>query len=215
MNFQVVSDYKPTGDQPQAIQKLAQGVEDGDKYQTLLGVTGSGKTFTVANVIQEVQRPTLVSHIIKRSRRNCMPSSSNSSRTMPWSISYYDYYQPEAFMPVTGVFIEKDLSINDELEKDANEHHGGALLSGRRDVLVVASVSCLYGIGNPNEFQKNIIPVNKGQVISRTKLLHQLVQSLYSRTEADFVPVVSGSKAIRWKSIRVMPTTVSASIFWR
>ncbi|HOZ73977.1 MAG TPA: excinuclease ABC subunit UvrB [Flavobacterium sp.] len=204
MNFQVVSDYKPTGDQPQAIQKLAQGIEDGDKYQTLLGVTGSGKTFTVANVIQEVQRPTLVLAHNKTLAAQLYAEFKQffPNNAVEYFVSYYDYYQPEAFMPVTGVFIEKDLSINDELEK-MRMSTTAALLSGRRDVLVVASVSCLYGIGNPNEFQKNIIPVNKGQVISRTKLLHQLVQSLYSRTEADFVP---GSFRIKGDTVEVYPS---------
>lgn len=204
MNFQVVSDYKPTGDQPQAIQKLAQGITDGDKYQTLLGVTGSGKTFTVANVIQEVQRPTLVLAHNKTLAAQLYAEFKQffPNNAVEYFVSYYDYYQPEAFMPVTGVFIEKDLSINDELEK-MRMSTTAALLSGRRDVLVVASVSCLYGIGNPNEFQKNIIPVNKGQVISRTKLLHQLVQSLYSRTEADFNP---GSFRIKGDTVEVYPS---------
>lgn len=204
MNFQVVSDYKPTGDQPQAIQKLAQGVQEGDKYQTLLGVTGSGKTFTVANVIQEVQRPTLVLAHNKTLAAQLYAEFKQffPNNAVEYFVSYYDYYQPEAFMPVTGVFIEKDLSINDELEK-MRMSTTAALLSGRRDVLVVASVSCLYGIGNPNEFQKNIIPVNKGQVISRTKLLHQLVQSLYSRTEADFNP---GSFRIKGDTVEVYPS---------
>ncbi len=204
MNFQVVSDYKPTGDQPQAIQKLAQGIKDGDKYQTLLGVTGSGKTFTVANVIQEVQRPTLVLAHNKTLAAQLYAEFKQffPNNAVEYFVSYYDYYQPEAFMPVTGVFIEKDLSINDELEK-MRMSTTAALLSGRRDVLVVASVSCLYGIGNPNEFQKNIIPVNKGQVISRTKLLHQLVQSLYSRTEADFNP---GSFRIKGDTVEVYPS---------
>ena len=204
MNFQVVSDYQPKGDQPQAIEKLVQGIIDGDKFQTLLGVTGSGKTFTVANVIQEVQRPTLV---LAHNKTLAAQLYSEFKQFFPnnaveYFVSYYDYYQPEAFMPVTGVFIEKDLSINEELEK-MRMSTTASLLSGRRDILVVASVSCLYGIGNPVEFQKNLIPIEKGQVISRTKLLHQLVQSLYSRTEDDFNP---GSFRIKGDTVDVYPS---------
>ena len=204
MNFQVVSDYQPKGDQPQAIAKLAQGIVDGDQFQTLLGVTGSGKTFTVANVIQEVQRPTLV---LAHNKTLAAQLYSEFKQFFPnnaveYFVSYYDYYQPEAFMPVTGVFIEKDLSINEELEK-MRMSTTASLLSGRRDILVVASVSCLYGIGNPIEFQKNLIPIEKGQIISRTKLLHQLVQSLYSRTEADFNP---GSFRIKGDTVDVYPS---------
>ena len=204
MNFQVQSEYQPKGDQPQAIQKLAQGIVDGDKYQTLLGVTGSGKTFTIANVIEEVQRPTLV---LAHNKTLAAQLYSEFKQFFPnnaveYFVSYYDYYQPEAFMPVTGVFIEKDLSINEELEK-MRMSTVSSLLSGRRDLLVVASVSCLYGIGNPVEFQKNVIPIEVGQVISRTKLLHTLVQSLYSRTEADFNP---GNFRIKGDIVEVYPS---------
>ncbi|SHH23925.1 excinuclease ABC subunit UvrB [Flavobacterium defluvii] len=204
MNFQVASEYSPKGDQPQAIQKLAQGVVDGEKYQTLLGVTGSGKTFTVANVIQEVQRPTLV---LAHNKTLAAQLYSEFKQFFPnnaveYFVSYYDYYQPEAFMPVTGVFIEKDLSINEELEK-MRLSTTSSLLSGRRDVLVVASVSCLYGIGNPVEFKKNVIEVTRDQVISRTKLLHSLVQSLYARTEADFNP---GTFRIKGDTVEVYPS---------
>ncbi|RED26201.1 excinuclease ABC subunit B [Flavobacterium cutihirudinis] len=204
MNFQVSSEYSPKGDQPQAIQKLAQGVVDGEKYQTLLGVTGSGKTFTVANVIQEVQRPTLV---LAHNKTLAAQLYSEFKQFFPnnaveYFVSYYDYYQPEAFMPVTGVFIEKDLSINEELEK-MRLSTTSSLLSGRRDVLVVASVSCLYGIGNPVEFQKNVIEITRDQVISRTKLLHSLVQSLYARTEADFNP---GTFRIKGDTVEVYPS---------
>ena len=204
MNFQVVSNYQPKGDQPQAIEKLAKGILDGEKFQTLMGVTGSGKTFTVANVIQEVQRPTLV---LAHNKTLAAQLYSEFKQFFPnnaveYFVSYYDYYQPEAFMPVTGVFIEKDLSINDELEK-MRMSTTASLLSGRRDILVVASVSCLYGIGNPIEFQKNVIPIEKGQIISRTKLLHQLVQSLYSRTEADFNP---GSFRIKGDTVDIYPS---------
>lgn len=204
MKFQVISDYQPKGDQPQAIEKLAQGVLDGEKFQTLLGVTGSGKTFTVANVIQEIQRPTLV---LAHNKTLAAQLYSEFKQFFPnnaveYFVSYYDYYQPEAFMPVTGVFIEKDLSINEELEK-MRLSTTSSLLSGRRDVLVVASVSCLYGIGNPVEFQKNVISLMRDQVISRTKLLHTLVQSLYSRTEADFNP---GNFRIKGDTVEVFPS---------
>lgn len=192
------------GDQPQAIEKLAKGVINGEKYQTLLGVTGSGKTFTVANVIEEIQRPTLV---LAHNKTLAAQLYSEFKQFFPnnsvqYFVSYYDYYQPEAFIPVTGVFIEKDLSINDELEK-LRLSTTSALLSGRRDVLVVASVSCLYGIGNPVEFQKNVVSIEKNQVISRTKLLHRLVQSLYSRTEAEFTP---GTFRIKGDTVDIYPS---------
>ena len=204
MKFNVVSDYQPKGDQPQAIKKLAEGIENGEKYQTLLGVTGSGKTFTVANVIQEVQRPTLV---LAHNKTLAAQLYSEFKQFFPnnaveYFVSYYDYYQPEAFMPVTGVFIEKDLSINEELEK-MRLSTTSSLLSGRRDVLVVASVSCLYGIGNPVEFQKNVITLERDQIISRTKLLHQLVQSLYSRTEVEFTP---GTFRIKGDTVEIFPS---------
>ncbi len=187
MRFKVKSEFKPTGDQPKAIKQLATGIESNEKYQTLLGVTGSGKTFTVANVVEEVQRPTLV---LAHNKTLAAQLYSEFKQFFPdnaveYFVSYYDYYQPEAYIPVSGVYIEKDLSINEEIEK-MRLSTTSSLLSGRRDVLVVASVSCLYGIGNPIEFQKNVISIEVDQTISRTKLLHQLVQSLYSRTEADF-----------------------------
>jgi len=204
MNFQIVSDYQPKGDQPQAIEKLTQGIEAGERFQTLLGVTGSGKTFTVANVIQEVQKPTL---ILAHNKTLAAQLYSEFKQFFPnnaveYFVSYYDYYQPEAFMPVTGVFIEKDLSINEELEK-MRLSTTSSLLSGRRDIIVVASVSCIYGIGNPVEFQKNVIAIEKNQIISRTKLLHSLVQSLYSRTEADFTP---GNFRIKGDTLEVYPS---------
>ncbi|MCB0457002.1 MAG: excinuclease ABC subunit UvrB [Flavobacteriaceae bacterium] len=187
MKFQIVSDFTPTGDQPEAIQQLAKGLKEGEKHQTLLGVTGSGKTFTVANVVQEVQRPTLV---LAHNKTLAAQLYSEFKQFFPhnaveYFVSYYDYYQPEAYIPSSGTYIEKDLSINEEIEK-LRLSTTSSLLSGRRDVLVVASVSCLYGIGNPVEFQKNVIELHKGQIISRTKLLHQLVQGLYSRTEFEF-----------------------------
>jgi len=203
MNFQTVSDYKPTGDQPQAIQKLSQGIVDGEKYQTLLGVTGSGKTFTVANVIEQVQRPTLVLAHNKTLAAQLYAEFKNffPNNAVEYFVSYYDYYQPEAYIPVTGTYIEKDLSINEELEK-MRLSTTSALLSGRRDVLVVASVSCLYGIGNPIEFQKNVIELVVGQIISRTKLLQQFVQSLYARTEADFS---RGNFRIKGDTVEIFP----------
>jgi len=187
MQFKIESDFSPTGDQPEAIKQLSEGLNSSEKYQTLLGVTGSGKTFTVANVIEEVQKPTLV---LAHNKTLAAQLYSEFKQFFPenaveYFVSYYDYYQPEAYLPVSGTYIEKDLSINEEIEK-LRLSTTSSLLSGRRDVLVVASVSCLYGIGNPVEFQKNVITLERNQVISRTKLLHQLVQSLYSRTEAEF-----------------------------
>ena len=204
MKFQVVSDYKPTGDQPQAIEKLSKGITNGEKYQTLLGVTGSGKTFTVANIIQNVEKPTLV---LAHNKTLAAQLYSEFKQFFPnnsvqYFVSYYDYYQPEAFIPVTGTYIEKDLSINEELEK-LRLSTTSALLSGRRDIIVISSVSCLYGIGNPVEFQKNVVTVEKNQIISRTKLLHQLVQSLYSRTEADFTP---GNFRIKGDTVEIFPS---------
>ena len=187
MKFKVVSDFKPTGDQPQAIKQLVEGLNAKERYQTLLGVTGSGKTFTVANVIEQVQRPTL---LLAHNKTLAAQLYSEFKQFFPenaveYFVSYYDYYQPEAFIPTSGLYIEKDLSINEDIEK-LRLSTTSSLLSGRRDVLVVASVSCLYGIGNPIEFQKNVIKIKKDQVIARTKFLHQLVQGLYSRTTADF-----------------------------
>ncbi|WP_445452637.1 excinuclease ABC subunit UvrB [Flavobacterium sp. 25HG05S-40] len=204
MKFQVVSDYKPTGDQPQAIEKLSNGIINGEKYQTLLGVTGSGKTFTVANVVQNVDKPTLV---LAHNKTLAAQLYSEFKQFFPnnsvqYFVSYYDYYQPEAFIPVTGTYIEKDLSINEELEK-LRLSTTSALLSGRRDIIVVSSVSCLYGIGNPVEFQKNVVSIAKNEVISRTKLLHRLVQSLYSRTEADFTP---GTFRIKGDTVDIFPS---------
>lgn len=187
MNFKIVSEFQPTGDQPRAIKSLVQGLNSDEKYQTLLGVTGSGKTFTVANVIQQVQKPTLVLAHNKTLAAQLFTEFKNlfPENAVEYFVSYYDYYQPEAFIPSSGTYIEKDLSINEEIEK-MRLSTTSSLLSGRRDVIVVSSVSCLYGIGNPAEFKKNVISLEKGQIISRTKLLHRLVQSLYSRTEAEF-----------------------------
>ena len=204
MKFKIKSEFKPTGDQPQAIQQLVDGLDSSEKYQTLLGVTGSGKTFTVANVIQEVQKPTLV---LAHNKTLAAQLYSEFKQFFPdnaveYFVSYYDYYQPEAYIPTSGVYIEKDLSINEEIEK-MRLSTTSSLLSGRRDVLVVASVSCLYGIGNPIEFQKNVITLEVDQEISRTKLLHMLVQSLYSRTEADFR---HGNFRIKGDTVDIFPS---------
>ncbi|ETN96067.1 excinuclease ABC subunit UvrB [Zhouia amylolytica] len=204
MKFKIVSEYQPTGDQPEAIRQLAAGIETDERFQTLLGVTGSGKTFTVANVVENVQRPTLV---LAHNKTLAAQLYSEFKQFFPdnaveYFVSYYDYYQPEAYLPVTGTYIEKDLSINDEIEK-LRLSATSALLSGRRDVLVVASVSCLYGIGNPVEFQKNVIKIERDQVISRTKFLHQLVQSLYSRTTAEFV---NGNFRVKGDVVDVYPS---------
>nr|WP_321245023.1 excinuclease ABC subunit UvrB [uncultured Psychroserpens sp.] len=204
MRFKVQSEFKPTGDQPQAIKQLVNGMNSNEKYQTLLGVTGSGKTFTVANVIEEVQRPTLV---LAHNKTLAAQLYSEFKQFFPenaveYFVSYYDYYQPEAYIPVSGVYIEKDLSINEEIEK-MRLSTTSSLLSGRRDVIVVASVSCLYGIGNPVEFQKNVISLEINQEISRTNLLHKLVQSLYSRTEADFK---HGNFRIKGDTVDVFPS---------
>jgi excinuclease ABC subunit B len=187
MPFKIVSDFQPTGDQPEAIQQLVEGLNNRTKAQTLLGVTGSGKTFTVANVIEKIQRPTL---ILSHNKTLAAQLYGEFKQFFPenaveYFVSYYDYYQPEAYLPVTDTYIEKDMSINDEIEK-LRLSTTTSLLSGRQDVLVVASVSCIYGIGNPEDFQENIIKIKTGDVISRNKFLLQLVQSLYSRTESDF-----------------------------
>lgn len=204
MLFKLESNFNPTGDQPEAIKQLVEGLNSHEKYQTLLGVTGSGKTFTVANVIQQVQKPTLV---LAHNKTLAAQLYSEFKQFFPnnsveYFVSYYDYYQPEAYLPTTGTFIEKDLSINEDIEK-LRISASSALLSGRRDVIIVASVSCIYGIGNPVEFKKNIIYVEVGQAISRTKFLHQLVASLYSRTEAE---ISSGTFKVKGDTITVYPS---------
>ena len=210
MRFKISSDFKPTGDQPKAINELIGGIETSEKFQTLLGVTGSGKTFTVANVIQQVQRPTLV---LAHNKTLAAQLYSEFKQFFPenaveYFVSYYDYYQPEAYIPVTGTYIEKDLSINEEIEK-LRLSTTSSLLSGRRDIIVVASVSCLYGIGNPIEFQKNVISLKTNQIISRTSLLHKLVQSLYSRTEGEFF---NGNFRIKGDTVDVFPGYVDYGI---
>ena len=187
MEFKLVSDYKPTGDQPHAIAQLIDGIQSGINHQTLLGVTGSGKTFSVANVIQKVNKPTL---ILSHNKTLAAQLYGEFKQFFPnnkveYFVSYYDYYQPEAYLPVTNTYIEKDLQINDEIEK-LRLSATSALLSGRRDVIIVASVSCIYGIGNPSEFKKSIITLKKGENISRNKLLLKFVGNLYSRSDEAF-----------------------------
>ena len=202
--FDLQSEYSPTGDQPEAIKELISGINGNLKFQTLKGVTGSGKTFTVANVINELNRPTLV---LAHNKTLAAQLYSEFKQYFPnnaveYFVSYYDYYQPEAYLPVTGTYIEKDLSINEEIEK-LRLSTTSSLLSGRRDVIVIASVSCLYGIGNPIEFKKNIITIEKNLVISRTKFLHKLVQSLYSRSNFE---LTSGSFKVSGDIVDVFPS---------
>ena len=187
MNFKLTSEYQPTGDQPQAIKELVAGLKDNVKDQVLLGVTGSGKTFTVANVINQVNRPTLVLSHNKTLAAQLYAELKQffPENAVEYFVSYYDYYQPEAFLPTTGTYIEKDLAVNDEIEK-LRLSATSSLLSGRRDVIVVSSVSCIYGIGNPQEFRKSLVEIKVNQRISRNKFLHQLVQALYSRTTEEF-----------------------------
>ncbi|MBC7511383.1 MAG: excinuclease ABC subunit UvrB, partial [Ferruginibacter sp.] len=187
MGFNLQSPYSPAGDQPDAIRKLTEGINEGERYQTLLGVTGSGKTYTIANVIQNVQRPVLV---LTHNKTLVAQLYGEFKQFFPdnavgYFVSYYDYYQPEAYMPVSNTYIEKDLAINEELDK-LRLQATAQLLSGRRDIIDVASVSCIYGMGNPTEFENGIVRIQKGQVISRQGFLHSLVNSLYSRSQGDF-----------------------------
>ena len=187
MSFKLHAPYSPAGDQPEAIRQLTEGVLNGEKYQTLLGVTGSGKTFTAANLIQNVQKPTLV---LTHNKTLVAQLYGEFKQFFPdnavgYFVSYYDYYQPEAYMPVSNTYIEKDLSINEELDK-LRLHATTELLSGRRDIIVVASVSCIYGMGNPTDYENGIIRIHRGQTISRQAFLHALVNSLYNRTQLDF-----------------------------
>jgi len=187
MEFGLTAAYQPTGDQPQAIESLVEGINNNEPAQTLLGVTGSGKTFTMANVIKEVNKPTLVLSHNKTLAAQLYGEFKSffPENAVEYFISYYDYYQPEAYIPTTNLYIEKDLSINDEIEK-LRLSATSALLSGRRDVVVIASVSCIYGIGNPEEFGKNVIKIQEGDVIPRNRFLFDLVDILYSRTEVEF-----------------------------
>jgi excinuclease ABC subunit B len=187
MEFKIISDYQPTGDQPEAIEQLSQGINQGDRYQTLLGVTGSGKTYTIANVVANTNRPTLVLSHNKTLAAQLYGEFKQffPENAVEYFISYYDYYQPEAYLPSSNLYIEKDLSINEEIEK-LRLSATSALLSGRRDIIVVASVSCIYGIGNPDEFGKNIIRLKTGDRFPRNQFLFALVDILYSRSEIDF-----------------------------
>ncbi|MFA4852990.1 MAG: excinuclease ABC subunit UvrB [Bacteroidales bacterium] len=201
--FELTSDYQPTGDQPEAIKQLVEGIRRGDFAQTLLGVTGSGKTFTIANVIQEIKRPAL---ILSHNKTLAAQLYGEFKQFFPenaveYFVSYYDYYQPEAYIPVTNTYIEKDLSINDEIEK-LRLSTSSSLLSGRRDVIVVSSVSCIYGIGNPDDFSSNIIRIQTNEKISRNKLLHQLVESLYCRNEMIFS---RGNFRVKGDTVDVFP----------
>ena len=201
MNFKIHSSYKPTGDQPQAIEELAKAISDGNPAVTLLGVTGSGKTFTMANVIASLNRPAL---ILSHNKTLAAQLYGEFKAFFPenaveYFVSYYDYYQPEAYMPVTDTYIEKDLSINDEIEK-LRLSCTSQLLSGRRDIIVVSSVSCLYGIGNPEDFHENTVTVKRGEKLSRTKFLYSLVEGLYSRNDTDFK---RGTFRVRGESVDI------------
>lgn len=215
MDFKLVSDFQPSGDQPQAIQKLVRGLQQGDESQILLGVTGSGKTFTIANVIQQTARPTLILSHNKTLAAQLYGEFKNffPNNAVEYFVSYYDYYQPEAYLPVTDTYIEKDLSINEEIEK-LRLRTTSSLLSGRRDVIVVSSVSCLYGIGNPEDFRHNTLEIKRGQLLSRDKFLFSLVNALYSRTESDFRP---GTFRVKGDTVDVYPAYADQAyriLFW-
>ena len=203
MRFKLKSDFSPTGDQPEAIDQLVKGIESNEKFQTLLGVTGSGKTYTVANVIERTQKPTLVLAHNKTLAAQLYAEFKYffPDNLVEYFVSYYDYYQPEAYIPSSGIYIEKDLSINDEIEK-LRLSTTSSLLSGRKDIIVVASVSCIYGMGNPEQFKENIVSVDINTNITRTKLLNKLVQSLYSRDNDDFK---QGNFRIKGDTIDVFP----------
>ena len=215
MNFKLVSDFKPTGDQPRAIEQLKQGILNGERYQTLLGVTGSGKTFTIANMLAELNRPAL---ILSHNKTLAAQLYSEFKQFFPqnaveYFVSYYDYYQPEAFIPQTNTYIEKDLSINDEIEK-LRLSATTSLLSGRRDIIVVSSVSCIYGIGNPDDFGKNVIYIEIGKRINRDDLLRLLSDSLYSRNDIEFT---HGKFRVKGDTVDVFPAYSDIAyriIFW-
>lgn len=213
--FNLQSDYEPTGDQPEAIKQLVEGINNNERFQTLLGVTGSGKTFSVANVIKEVEKPTL---ILSHNKTLAAQLYGEFKQYFPenaveYFVSYYDYYQPEAYLPSSGTYIEKDLSINEEIEK-LRLSTTSSLLSGRRDVIVVASVSCLYGIGNPAEFTNQLVEISVGEVIPRNQLLHKFVNALYNRTTAEFS---RGSFRVKGDSVDIFPAYSDSAIrihFW-
>ncbi|HAQ19303.1 MAG TPA: excinuclease ABC subunit B [Prolixibacteraceae bacterium] len=215
MDFKIVSDYQPTGDQPEAIRQLTEGLRNGTTFQTLLGVTGSGKTFTMANVIEQVQRPALV---LSHNKTLAAQLYSEMKQFFPenaveYFVSYYDYYQPEAYLPSSDTYIEKDLSINKDIEK-LRLSTTSSLLSGRRDVIVVSSVSCLYGIGNPEDFHANVTQVRKGETISRNIFLHRLVDALYSRNEVEFN---RGNFRVKGDTVDIFPAYADIAfriVFW-
>ena len=210
MDFKLVSDFQPTGDQPDAIRQLTEGLAAGVPYQTLLGVTGSGKTFTIANVIELVQRPVL---ILSHNKTLAAQLYGEFRQFFPhnaveYFVSYYDYYQPEAYIPVTDTYIEKDLSINEEIEK-LRLSATSSLLSGRNDVIVVSSVSCLYGIGNPDDFHSNTVHIRQGQMIGRNQFLRKLVDSLYSRNEIEFR---RGTFRVRGDTVDIFPAYADIAV---
>ncbi|MBA3900349.1 MAG: DEAD/DEAH box helicase family protein, partial [Bacteroidetes bacterium] len=215
MDFKIKSNYQPTGDQPEAIKQLVTGVNSGTPAQTLLGVTGSGKTFTVANVIEQVQKPTL---ILSHNKTLAAQLYGEFKQYFPdnaveYFVSYYDYYQPEAYIPHSNTYIEKDLAINDEIEK-LRLSATSSLLSGRRDVIIVSSVSCIYGIGNPADFKKNVIFIKTGEILGRNHFLHLLVNSLYSRTTAEFA---RGNFRVTGDTVDVFPAYADIGyrvMFW-
>ena len=215
MDFELISDYQPTGDQPEAIRELVEGARNGTPYQTLLGVTGSGKTFTIANVIKELNRPVLV---LSHNKTLAAQLYSEFKSFFPhnaveYFVSYYDYYQPEAYIPSTNTYIEKDLSINDEIEK-LRLSATSALLSGRRDVIIVSSVSCLYGIGSPDDFRESVVTIKKGEQFSRNLFLRKLVDSLYSRNQVEFS---RGNFRVQGDTVDVFPAYMDIALrilFW-
>jgi len=215
LNFELISDYQPTGDQPEAIRDLVAGVREGLPYQTLLGVTGSGKTFTIANVIKELNKPVLVLSHNKTLAAQLFSEFKSffPHNAVEYFVSYYDYYQPEAYIPSTNTYIEKDLSINDEIEK-LRLSATSSLLSGRKDVIIVSSVSCLYGIGSPDDFRENVISINKGKVFSRNQFLRKLVDSLYSRNQIEFS---RGNFRVQGDTVDVFPAYMDIALrilFW-
>jgi len=215
MNFELISDFKPTGDQPEAIRELVEGVRQELPYQTLLGVTGSGKTFTIANVIKELNKPVLVLSHNKTLAAQLFSEFKNffPHNAVEYFVSYYDYYQPEAYIPSTNTYIEKDLSINSEIEK-LRLSATSALLSGRNDVIIVSSVSCLYGIGNPEDFRENVISIKKGELFSRNNFLRKLVDSLYSRNQVEFL---RGNFRVQGDTVDIFPAYMDIALrilFW-
>lgn len=210
MDFKLVSEFQPTGDQPEAIRQLVEGLNNGIPYQTLLGVTGSGKTFTIANVIEKVNQPVLV---LSHNKTLAAQLYGEFKQFFPenrveYFVSYYDYYQPEAYIPVTDTYIEKDLAINEEIEK-LRLSATSALLSGRTDIIVVSSVSCIYGIGNPDDFHSNTVQVKTGQNIGRNVLLRKLVDSLYSRNELEFR---HGTFRVKGDTVDVFPAYADIAV---